>query len=121
MTPPPAPVDRNRVGQGEQVGQPVEHVRLEFGGGGGGGPQHALHPEAGGEQVTEDRRPAGVGREVGEERRVLPVRDAGQDQLVEVGEHGLERLALLGRVRGQRAPELARPTADSTGKLSSRA
>ena len=35
-------------------------------------------------------------REVGEEGRVLPVRDAGHDQVVEIGENRVEVLAVLG-------------------------
>ena len=87
MTPPPRPSERNRAGSSSSVGQPVEHVRLELGRGGRGGPEHALHAQPGREQVAEDRRPAGVGREVREERRVLPVGDARQQHPVEVAQH----------------------------------
>ena len=82
--------------QPEQVDQPVEHVGLELGAGGAGRPQHALDAEAGGEQVAEDRRTGGVGREVGEEVRRLPVRDAGHDDLVHVAQYVREGLAALG-------------------------
>ena len=45
------------------------------------------------DQVAEHRRARGVRREVAEEAGVLPVRDAGQDDPVEVGEDRGERLA----------------------------
>ena len=47
-------------------------------------------------------------REVGEEARVLPVRDARQQHLVEVAQDGGERLGLLGRRRRQPRADLAR-------------
>ena len=99
------PLPRNPCGQVEQVGEPVEHVRLEFGGRRRGRPEHALDAEARGQQVAEDRRAAGVGGKVGEEGRVLPVGDAGQDLLVQVAQHRLERFAVLGWVRRQRGPQ----------------
>ena len=46
--------------------------------------------------------------EVGEEARVVPVRDAGQQHAIEVGEHVRERLGLLGRRRRQPRADLAR-------------
>ena len=96
------------LGQAEQVGQPVEHVGLEFGRRRRGRPEHALHAEPGRQQIAEDRRAAGVGREVGEERRVLPVRDAGQHDVVKVAQHVRERLAMLGRGGRQRGADRAR-------------
>ena len=87
--------------QPEQVDQPVEHVGLELGAGGAGRPEHALDAEAGGEQIAEDRRTRGVGREVGEEVRRLPVRESGHDDLVDVTQHVGEGLATLGCGAGQ--------------------
>ena len=95
MTPPPVPVERKDGGQAEQVGEPVQDVLLELGGRRAGHPGHALDAEAGGDQVAEDRGAGGVGREVAEEPGVLPVRRPGQDDPVEVGEDGRDRLALL--------------------------
>ena len=83
-----------------------------------GHPGHALDAEPGRDQVAEHRGPGGVGREVAEEAGVLPVRDARQDDPVEVGQHVGERLALLGggrRERG-RARRRGRP-ATAPGKL----
>ena len=48
--------------------------------------------------------PTPVVGEVGEEARVLPVRDPRQQHLVEVAQHGRERLALLGRRLRAAAP-----------------
>ena len=64
--------------QAEQVDQPVQHHGLDLGAGRAGGPEHALHAEPGADQVAEHRRAGGVGREVGEEAGVLPVRQARQ-------------------------------------------
>ena len=63
-------------------------------------------------------------REVGEEARALPVRDPGQEDLVEVAQHRVERLRLLGRrlpaaargsrpARPARAPAARRPARGS--------
>ena len=38
---------------------------------------------------------------------MVPVRDAGDEDPLEVGEDALERLALLGRLRRQRVADLA--------------
>ena len=106
-TPPPGPSERNDAGRAEEVGEPVQDVLLELGGSRAGHPGHALDAEARGDQVAEHGRPGGVGGEVAEEAGVLPVRDAGQHDPVEVGEDGGERLALLGRGAGQGRADLA--------------
>ena len=97
----PRPVGAEPVGQAEQLGHPVEHERLDLGAGRARGPRHAVHPEAGRGQVTQDRRIAGVGGEVGEEAGVLPVGQAGDDDPIEVGEHGVEGLGLGRGVGGE--------------------
>ena len=71
-------------------------MRLEFGRGGGGGPQHPLHAEAGREQIAEDGRAARVRLEVGEERRMLPVRDPGEHDVVHVAEYASKGSPPLG-------------------------
>ena len=75
-TPPPVPVGAEGRRQAQQVGEPVHDVLLELGGRRAGHPGHALHAEAGRDQVAEHGRAGGVGREVAEEAGVLPVRDA---------------------------------------------
>ena len=94
--------------QAEQLGEPVHDVLLELGGGGAGHPRHALDAEAGGDEVAEHRGPGGVGGEVAEEAGVLPVREPGDDDAVEVGEDVGEGLALLRGSGGQRGPHVAR-------------
>ena len=102
-----APVGTKSRRQLEQRGQPVEHVRLELGRRGGGGPEHPLDAQPGREQIAEDPRTTGVGREIREERRMLPVGDTGEQDRVEVAQHGREALALLGWVSRQGGPDLA--------------
>src|SRR5207244_10379279 len=86
----------------EELGQPVEGHRLELRRGGRGAPDEGDRVERGGEELGEDARLRGRGREVREEARVLPVRDPGQEELVEVVEHGRERLGMLRRRGGTR-------------------
>ena len=97
----PGPVGAEPVGEAEQLGHPVEHEGLDLGAGRARGPRHAVHPEAGRGQVTQDRRVAGVGGEVGEEAGVLPVGQAGDDDPIEVGEHRVEGLGLGRGVGGE--------------------
>ena len=60
---------------------------------------------AGDEQLREDPRLGAGRREVREVPRALPVGQAGQQDVVEVAQHGRERLARLGRRLGQRGPD----------------
>ena len=60
-----------------------------------------------GDQLGQDPGLGRRDREVREEARVLPVREGGQDQVVEVAQHVRERLAPLGGRFGQRGGELA--------------
>jgi hypothetical protein len=82
-------------------------VLLELGRGRAGDPGHALDAESGADEVAEHRGARRVRREVAEEAGVLPVRHAGQDDAVEVGEDGGERLTVLGRRRRQHGAHLA--------------
>ena len=98
-----------RLGQPERLPQPVEHHLLELGGGRAGRPDHPLAPDAAGEEVAEHAGRGGVGREVGEEPRVLPVRQAADQVRVEVGQHGVQGLGSSGALVGQCGRDLARP------------
>ena len=89
------------LGQFEQPAQPVEHMGLQFRAGRRRGPEHALHAQARGQKFAEDRWPARARGKVGEESGMLPMRQARHDDAVEVGEHGVERLRLLGWMRWQ--------------------
>src|SRR5450755_3333841 len=46
--------DRELLGQAEHGHKPVHHVRFEFGAGWARGPEHPLHPQAGGKKIAED-------------------------------------------------------------------
>ena len=83
--------------QVHQLDQPVQHHRFQLGAGRVGGPEHALDAEARADQVGQHAGAAGVGREVAEEAGVLPVGDPGHDDLVQVGQHRRDRLAVRGR------------------------
>ena len=95
-------------GQVEQLLHPVEHERLELGGGRRRGPRHRVDPEPGRHQLAEDRRERDVGREPGEEPRVLPLGEARHDDAFQVGHDRLERLGLGRGVFGQLRPDVAR-------------
>src|SRR5579864_9761674 len=94
-------------GEAKHGYEPIEDMGFEFGGGGAGGPEHALDAESRGEQIAEDGRPGGVAREVGEKVGRLPVRDAGEDEVLDVAEDRVEGLALLRPSRRQLGAELA--------------
>ena len=96
-------VAAERLREPERLGEPVEHHLLDLGHRRARRPDHPLRTDAAGEEVAEDRGGRGVGREVGEEPRVLPVREAGHDDAVEVGQHGVERLGGLRCRRRQQA------------------
>ncbi len=91
--------------QPEHRDEPVEHVRFQFGTGWTGGPEHSLHAESRGEQVTKNRC---VGGKITKEIRRLPVRDSGQNDTVNIGEDLRERFALLRRVRRQLSADFSR-------------
>ena len=95
----------------EQLGEPVEHVKLELRRGRRDAPDERDLVQRRGQQLGEDRRLARGYGEVAEEARALPVRDRRQDQLVEIAEHVCEGLSLLGRRRGERPPQVARSQA----------
>jgi hypothetical protein len=97
---------REGLRQPDHLPQPVHDRLLELGGDRARLPAHALDAEPGADEIAEHRRQAGVRREVGEEARVVPVGDAGQDDLVEVAEQRGEPVAGLGRRRRQRPPHV---------------
>ena len=101
-------VGAESLGQAEQLLHPVHHQRLQLGARRRRDPAHALDAEPGRQQLTEDRRVCRVRREVGEEAGVLPVHDPRDDDLVDVGHHGVPRLRLRGRVGRQPTANVAR-------------
>ena len=89
------------VAHAEELAQPVGDDLLEFGGHGRRAPEHAVEVQRGGDHLAEDaghRRRVG---EVGQEAWVVPVRRAGQDDAVEVGDDVVERLRRGRRRLGQ--------------------
>ena len=95
------------LGQIEQLGHPVDDAQLQLGARRRRDPAHPVDAEPGRQQLAEDRGVGAVGREVGEEARVLPVHQAGHDDAVDVGEHGGERLGLGRGVLRQLAHDVA--------------
>ena len=90
--------------QPEQLGDPVEHHALELGRRRRRAPQDRDRVERRRQQLGEDRRLGRAGGEVREVARVLPVRDAREQHLVEVAQHRRERLGLVGRAGRQARP-----------------
>ena len=111
MTPPPAPSERNFDGQSEHSDEPVEHVGLELRARGARRPEHPLDADPGRQELPEDRRARVVRREVREEVRRLPVRDARQDQPFDVREHRVERLPRRRRIGRELRADLPRLSA----------
>ena len=98
-------------GSPSRSADPVEHDALELGGGRRGAPQDRHRVERRRQQLGQDRRLRGAGGEVGEVARMLPVGDAGQQDLVEIAQHRSERLWLLGRPRAAGRGSLPAPPA----------
>ena len=96
------------VGQPEQPAHPVDGANLQLGRRRGCAPDQRDLVERRREQLREDPGLGCGDREVGEEARVLPVRQGGDDQLVEVAQHVRERLRLLRRRERQLRRQLAR-------------
>ena len=67
--------------QPEQLGEPVQHDLLELGRRRRGDPRHRVHVQRGDEELGEDPGLRARVREIGEEARVVPVREPGHDHL----------------------------------------
>ncbi|MNE62835.1 hypothetical protein D3C80_1581440 [compost metagenome] len=89
----PAPLIR----QADHLPQPVDGGFFQFAQRRAGLPRQAEYAKAGAEEIAEHRRQGAVGGEVTEKIRMLPVGQAGHDQLVDVLEDLLERLTLSRR------------------------
>ena len=101
----PVPAGR----KAEQLGDPVADEQLELGRRGRRPPEEPDRVQRRGEQLREDPRLGGRGREVGKEARMLPVRDPRHEDLVEVAQHRLERLPLVGRGLWEAGKDVAGP------------
>ena len=95
--------------QPDHLAQPVHDDLFDLGRGRARLPAHPLRAEPGGHEIGEDRRVARVRREVGEERRVVPVRDPGQDQLIEPRQRRRQLAPRARRLRREARPDLPRP------------
>ena len=93
--------------QGEELGHPVDDAQLELGARRRRHPAHPVDAEARRQQLSEDRRVRGVGREVGEEVRVLPVHQPRHHDAIDVCEHVGEGLGVRRRVFGQLGQDVA--------------
>src|SRR5439155_23106404 len=101
----------------EQTAKPLQRDFLELRGGGRGAPQHRVDVQRSAEKLREYPRLGAGDREVAEEARMVPVRDAGQEDAVEVVEDVRERLPTLGRLVGKRRLDVARLDPCEHGQL----
>ena len=104
-------VDGSREGgrQPHEAAQPVQGHLLQLGGRRGGPPHHRVDVERRREELPEDAGPGSGNGEVGEEARVVPVRDPRHHHRLEVLEerlHGLPRVRHLGRESATHLPRL---------------
>ena len=97
-----------RLAQARHLAEPVHDHLLHLGCGGARLPAHALHAEARGHDVRQDRGVARIAWEVGEEAGVVPMRDAGHHVPVERGQRLIQPSALLRGMGGKRGPDLSR-------------
>ena len=106
------------VREPEQLPRPVGRAQLELGRGRRGAPEDRDLVQRRRDQLGEDPRLGGGDGEVGEEARVLPVRERRDDQLVEVAEDVRERLAASRAARrGASRDSSPGSTCASTGQL----
>src|SRR3954464_1092524 len=108
------PFERGR--QTDQLTKPSERHLFELRCGGRGAPEHRLLVERGREELGEHPWRAARNREVREEARMVPVRDARQDDAFEVREDRVEADAVFGRMRRQIVSDLSRAHAREYGK-----
>ena len=95
--------------QRQGLPQPVDHDPLEFGGRWRCLPKHALRGDGRDQHLGQHRRRRGVGREIGEEARMLPMGNAWHHDALEVRHDGFHRFPAFGRRHGKRSGDLSRP------------
>ena len=103
--------------QAEELREPVHDVQLELGRRRRRPPQDPDRVQRRDQELGQDPRLRRRVREVGEEARVLPVRDAGEDDLLDVAQNRRERLRPLGRRRRQLRADLTRRHLCEHGQL----
>ncbi len=110
------------LGQAHPLAQPPERHLFELGERGAALPQHAVDIEPGGQHLGENPRLRGRDGEVGEEARMVPVGQRGNDGALEVLQNRVHGLAVIrGAARADDPPSrrAACPaTPDTAGCLS---
>ena len=89
--------------QAQALAQPVHRDALQLRAHGRGAPQEGIGVQAAGDHLAQQADAGRTGREVGEVRGVLPVRDVGHDLRADVAQDVLQRLGVL-RWRPVQAP-----------------
>ena len=94
--------------ESEQLPEPVEDQFLQFGGGRRRPPEHPVDIEGCAQEFTQDAGTRAGDGEIGEESRVIPVRQPRDDDLPNITQNGLHLLALFRGTLGQVRTNLAR-------------
>ncbi len=95
------------LGKANHPSKPVHHDFFELGGRGTGLPAHRLRAQTGRHQIGQDRGQTGIGREIGEEARMAPVRHARQHHPPQVGQKRFHRLRFGRRLGGEQSADFA--------------
>jgi hypothetical protein len=104
-------------GKPEQLREPGQGHLLELGRGRRGPPENRDVVERRRQQLGEDPGLRGGGGEVGEEARMLPVRDTRQQELLQIAKDVGEGLRPLRRLGREPSADLARVDPRQDGKL----
>ena len=94
--------------QADHLAHPIGGDFLHLGKRRAGLPGQAQHAQAGAGEIAEHAPKQAIGGEVTEEARMLPVREAGQDDTVQIADHSLERLGVRRRHGRKLSAHLAR-------------
>ena len=105
------------VREPEPLAKPAEGDLFQFRRRGRRLPQHVIDVQRGRQHFAQDAGTGGGDREVGEKARVVPVGDAGDDQVAEVGEDGIHGLALFRACGRQAVDERAGLDVGQNGKI----
>src|SRR5262249_16501649 len=83
------------LGQPNPLPQPIDHNGFKLSGHGTRTPRHRVHVQRRGENFTQNSWRGGSPAEVTEKHRVTPVHHAWNDDVIDVGENLLKRLAFF--------------------------
>src|SRR5579884_482734 len=98
---------KERARQTEHLAQPVQRHLLQFRRRRRGAPEHGIDVQRAGKHLAEDAGARTGNAKIGHETRRVPVRNAGHQHAVNIGEDSLHCLRLLWRLRGQRVANVA--------------